>query len=575
MTEKAADELTTTGLRVPRKILIGDLVSGLIMAIVTIPGAIANGVLAGVNPVYGLYTIMTATPIAALFTSSVIMNVDSTSATSLATFDAIGSIPEDEQLAYIVVLGLLVGLFMLIFGFLTLGFVVRFISNSVMTCFLAGLGVLTILGQVGDFTGYYSDASNKVLQFIDALLHITEWDLATVVVGTLTIVLILVFSRTRLEKFSFAIAVVVATLLVALLDPETVAIVSDTSEIPQSLPTPNLPNLSLILSMIPPALTIAIIALVQAAGVSQSIPNPDGDYPDPSGDFRGQGAGNFVMGFFGGIAAGGSLSGTSLIQSIGGRSRWANVFTGIFAAVAVLLIAPFIEAIPMPTLAGLLIVVGFGMIKWPRIETVWHTGRAPAAIMTITFIFTLFTPLQVAVALGVALHILLYVYRSAEAVRIERVVMQEDGTFIEDVAPQELSSGEIVTLMPIGSLFFAGVAEFEEHLPEIGDAHRSVVIFGLRDRDEVGSTFIRIIERYANQLDEKDNKLILAGLNERVMEQLEKTELMELLGEEDLFPVEPRFGAALEKALAAGQAWIDAGPPEDEAARSENKNAAE
>jgi SulP family sulfate permease len=464
---------------------------------------------------------------------------------------------------------------MLIFGFLKLGFVVRFISNSVMTGFLAGLGVLTILGQVGDFTGYYSDASNKVLQFIDALLHITEWDLATVVVGTLTIVLILVFSRTRLEKFSFAIAVVVATLLVALLDPETVAIVSDTSEIPQSLPTPNLPNLSLILSMIPPALTIAIIALVQAAGVSQSIPNPDGDYPDPSGDFRGQGAGNFVMGFFGGIAAGGSLSGTSLIQSIGGRSRWANVFTGIFAAVAVLLIAPFIEAIPMPTLAGLLIVVGFGMIKWPRIETVWHTGRAPAAIMTITFIFTLFTPLQVAVALGVALHILLYVYRSAEAVRIERVVMQEDGTFIEDVAPQELSSGEIVTLMPIGSLFFAGVAEFEEHLPEIGDAHRSVVIFGLRDRDEVGSTFIRIIERYANQLDEKDNKLILAGLNERVMEQLEKTELMELLGEEDLFPVEPRFGAALEKALAAGQAWIDAAPPEDEAARSENKNAAE
>jgi SulP family sulfate permease len=126
-----SEELTTstTGLRVPRKLLVNDVISGLIMAIVTIPGAIANGVLAGVNPVYGLYTIMTATPIAALFTSSVIMNVDSTSATSLATFDAIGGIPEDEQLAYIVVLGLLVGLFMLLFGFLKLGFLVRFISN--------------------------------------------------------------------------------------------------------------------------------------------------------------------------------------------------------------------------------------------------------------------------------------------------------------------------------------------------------------------------------------------------------------------------------------------------------------
>ena len=563
MSEKPASEITTTGLRVPRKLLVNDLVSGLIMAIVTIPGAIANGVLAGVNPVYGLYTIMTATPIAALFTSSVIMNVDSTSATSLATFDAIGGIPENEQLAYIVVLGLLVGLFMLLFGFLKLGFLIRFISNSVMTGFLAGLGVLTILGQVGDFTGFSSEAPNKVFQFIDALFHFSEWDTATALVGSLTIILILILNRTRLKKFSFAMAVVVMTMLIALLQPETVTIVSETSEIPRSLPTPNLPDLSLIPEMILPALTIAIIALVQAAGVSGSIPNPDGDYPDPSGDFRGQGAGNFVMGFFGGIPAGGSLSGTTLIQSIGGKSRWANVFTGIFAIIAVMLIAPFIEAIPMASLAGLLIVIGFGMIKWPRIETVWHTGRVPMVIMIFTFIFTLFTPLQVAVAVGVALHILLYVYRSAEAVRIERIVVQDDGSFVKDVAPEVLSSGEIVALMPIGSLFFAGAAEFEEHLPEIGDAHRSVVIFGLRGRDEVGSTFINIIKRYAIQLEEKDNKLILVGMNERVMEQLEKTELMDLLGEEDLFPEELRYGAALEKALAAAQSWIDAVPPEN------------
>lgn len=182
---------------------------------------------------------MTATPIAALFTSSVIMNVDSTSATSLATFDALGGIPEDEQLAYIVVLGLLVGLFMLLFGFLKLGFLVRFISNSVMTGFLAGLGVLTILGQVGDFSGYHSDASNKVFQLVDALFHISEWDAATAVVGSLTIFLILIINRTRLEKFSFVIAVVLMTVLVALLRPETAAIVSDISEIPRSLPAPN------------------------------------------------------------------------------------------------------------------------------------------------------------------------------------------------------------------------------------------------------------------------------------------------------------------------------------------------
>ena len=151
---------------------------------------------------------------------------------------------------------------------------------------------------------------------------------------------------------------------------------------------------------------------------------------------------------------------------------------------------------------------------------------------------------------------MLYVYQSAEAVRIERMVPTDDGGFTEDAVPDELSSGEIVVLQPIGSLFFAGAAEFEEHLPDVGEAHRGVVIIRLRDRDEVGSTFIRIIERYARSLQAGGNKLMLDGLNERVVEQLEKTDLLELLGEENVFLARPRFGAALNEAVAAAERWI-------------------
>ena len=548
--------MSQTGLRVPRKILINDLVSGLIMAVVNIPGALANGLLAGVNPVFGLYSMIAGTTVAALFTSSVIMNVDSTSATALATLDALSGIPEDQHLQYLVVLGLLVGLFMLVLGFLKLGFLVRFISNSVMTGFLSGLGVLTVLGQVGDVTGYSSEAGNKVIRTIDTILHWREIDLATLAVGLLTIVIILATNRTRLEKYSFLVAVFSTTVMVAVLNPATVAVVGDTTEILRSLPSLNLPDLSLVPAMILPALAIAIIALVQAAGVSGSVPNPDGDYPDPSGDFRGQGAGNIAVGLVGGIPVGGSLSGTFLIQSAGGKSRWANIFTGVFAAIAVLLIARLIEAIPMPTLAGLLIVVGFSMINVPRIQTVWHTGPAPMVIMLITFAATLFAPIQIAVAAGVALHLVLYVFRSAEAVRVERIIPQADGTFTEGVLPEELPSGEIVVLQPIGSLFFAGVAELEEHLPEVGEARRSVVIFRLRDRDEVGSTFIRALERYARALQAGDNKLMLEGLNERVLEQLEETDLLDLIGEENAFLGQPQFGASLRQALAAAEDWV-------------------
>jgi SulP family sulfate permease len=547
------------GLKVPRKTMFGDLIAGLVMALVSIPGGLANGLLAGVNPLYGLFSMIAGTSVAALFTSSVIMNVDSTSATALATFDALSGIPEDQQLVYLVVLGLLVGSFMLVFGILKLGFLVRFISNAVMTGFLSGLGVLTILGQVGDLTGYASDASNKVVRTLDTIIHWRQVDLATLAVGLLTIVIIIAINRTRFEKYSFLVAVLLTTILVAIIDPASIAGVGDIAEIPRSLPSLHLPDLFIIPSLIVPALAIAIIALVTAAGVSGSIPNPDGNYPDPSGDFRGQGAGNLAVGLVGGIPVGGSLSGTYLVQSVGGKSRWANIFTGLFTAAAILLIAPLIESIPMPTLAGVLIVVGFGMINVPRIQTVWHTGTAPMIVMLLTFIATLVVPIQIAVVLGVLLHILVYIFRSAEAVRLERIVPLEDGGFTEGELPVDLPSKEIVILEPIGSLFFAGVAELEEKLPSIGQAKSSVVILRLRDRDEVGSTFIRTVERYTHDLQAQGNLFMLEGINQQVLVQLERTDLLDLIGEHNVYLAQPIFGAALRQALEAAEEWIAQG----------------
>ncbi len=549
--------MSVPGLRVPQKILKSDLVTGLVMAIVNVPGALANGLLAGVNPVYGIYSMIAGTSVAALFTSSVIMNVDSTSATSIATGDFLATISSDEQLGYLVVLGLLVGLFMLLFGFLKLGFLVRFISNAVMTGFLSGLGVLTILGQVGDLTGYYSDAGNKVFKTIDTIIHYKEIDLTTLVLGLLTIAIIVLLSQTRLGRYSFAMALVITTILVFLPVFDSVIIVGDTTDIPSGLPRPNLPDLALIPSMLLPALTISVIALVQAAGVSQSIPNPDGEYPDPSGDFRGQGAANLAVGIFGGIPVGGSLSGTTFIQNLGGLSRWANIFTGVFAAIILLVFASAIEILPLATLAGILIVVGASMISLSRIETVWNTGPIPLTVMGITFVATLFLDLQVAVGVGVVLTFIVYVFRSAEQVRIERVTPQEDGTFIETEVPDQLPSGEILVLQPIGNLFFAGTAEFEEHLPDVGKARNTVVIIRLRDRDEVGSTFIRALDRFVRELQAQENILMLVGLNERVLEQLDKTDLLKEIGEENVFMAEPQFAASLNKALVAANQWLE------------------
>jgi SulP family sulfate permease len=549
--------MSLTQLKIPRKTLLRDMTAGLVMSIITVPGSIANGVLAGVNPIFGLYSTIVGTTVGAFFTSSVIMNVDTTGATALAVGSILLGKPSDMHLEYLVVLVILVGIFQLIFGLLKLGMLTDYISNAVMTGFIAGVAVQAIIGQVGDLTGYYSEVGNKIVRVFDTAVHFREIDIATLGIGLLTMLVILGAERTRLARYAYVMALAAATLAVLVLGLDSVAVVGDTTDIPQALPRFNLPSLSLIGEMIIPALAIAIIGLVQSSGVSQSVPNPDGEYPDSSGDFRGQGIANLATGFFGGLPVGGSLSGTALLRANGGRTRWANIFTGIFSLIMVLLFAKLIEALPVSAIAGLIVMVGISIVNLPRIQTAWHTGSAPTAIMLITFVGTLLMPIHYAVFLGVFLHILLFVFRSAESVRVEQIVILADGRYAETAPPEQVPDGEIIVLQPIGSLFFAGAAKFEDQLPAVGEARGAVVILRLRDRDEVGSTFIRVIERYTHTLQTNGCKLILAGINERVREQLEETDLLDLIGAESVFLSQPGFGVSVERALEAAQVWLD------------------
>ena len=302
---------TTVKRKAPqRENLAADLIAALTFAAVNIPQALATALLATVNPVFGLYTLMIATPVAAIFTSSVFMNVSTTSALAVATGDAVGYLPEDRKAEALIVLVILVGIIQLIFGILKLGSLMRFVSNAVMVGFMTGVAVLIILGQTQDLTGYDSQFSNKILVLADIILHLREIDLATLATGTLTMAMILLFERTPLRKLSYLFAMVVASLFAFALGLDSVALVGDIADIPRSIPLPNLPDLSYIPVMLGSAIAIAIIGLVQGAGVSQSYPNPDGKYPDVSRDFSGQGIANIATGFFQGIPAGGSSAGS-------------------------------------------------------------------------------------------------------------------------------------------------------------------------------------------------------------------------------------------------------------------------
>jgi len=539
-----------------RKNLASDLGAAVTMAIVAIPDAIASALLAGVNPTFGFNALMVGTPIGSLFTSSQFMNIGLTAAMMMAVADGLAGVDSSSIVTALVTLTVLIGAFQLLLGWFKLGVFTRFISNAVMIGFLTGVATVLILGQLGDLTGYQSEYSNKVMQAIDLLLHPTRIDLATTVTGIGTIALILVLARTRLRNYSLAIAVLLSSVAVIFLGLDNVALVGDTNEIVGAIPLPALPDLSMVRSLLLPAFAIGLLGLIQAAGISQTIPNPDGEYPDPSGDFTGQGVANLVSGFFQGLPLGGSLGGTGIVISGGAKSRWANVFMGLLVGVFVLLFANQVENVAIPAVAAVLIVAGFGTFNFEAIKDIRDVSRSSMVVMGATFLATLVLPIQEAILVGIVLSILDFVYTSSQDVQVVELVATDDGDFETHPAPEKLADNSLTVLYSWGTLFFAGARTLEALLPQAKEAQRAVVILRMHGRTQIRSTFIIVLERYAQKLQANGGKLILSGVSEKVKEQLDKTETTETIPDNDIFMATNKLGESTKAAIEAANLWL-------------------
>ena len=541
---------------------IADLTAGLTTGIANIPDAMASSILAGVNPVQGLYAIMIGTPLGAIFGSSAFMNVAVTSALAITAGSALAGYSTEVRAVAISTLALLAGLMMVVAGLLRFGRLLRFVSNSVVIGFLTGVSINVILSQLGDFTGYSSEYTNNAAKAVDTLFHPNQINLQATAIGLLTVFGILLFDRTRLRNFSMLFGMVLGSLALIILGWSSVQQVSDVATIPTSIPMPKLPDISLVPALWMDALALAIIALVQGAGVSKSYPNPGNVYPDSSRDFIGQGAANLGASLFQGIPIGGSVSRTALNISSGAKSRWANIFSGLLVVAAVLLFSRAVSLAAMPAMAGLLIVAGFQSIKRERFADVWSTGWVPRIVMLITLALTLLIPLQRAVFAGVLLSILAQFFiTSSHEVRLVQLVINPDGSVTEKPAPSELASNAITLLQVYGNMTFAGAETVEQFLPKAGDAVRPVVILRLRAQEGIGSTFVTVLERYSQQIKAAGGKLMVAGVNSKVKGQLDRTETTaDILGAENVFIATSTLGVSTRAAYQAAQRWLDIEP---------------
>jgi len=536
---------------------VADLVASLVNGISNVPDGLVTAMMVGVNPVHGLYSSVVAPTLGGLTSSSQLMIVANTVAASVFAGQAISGVPEEQRLTALFTFGILAGIALIIFGLLKFGRLMKYISYPVMRGFMYGVGLLLILGESSGLVGYTPEGSNAITQFIDMIVNIGSWNWSAVLVSVVTLAAMILLRRTPLKLFASIIALVTGTLIVTIFGFDSVQIVQDISAIPRGLPEFSLPNLSIITpQLIFSAIALAAVIAVQGVGVSQMSENPDESPIDPSRDMIAQGVANVGSGLFSGIPVGGSIGSTALNMTLGATSRLASILAGGWMLAIILIFPGLVEQIPMPALASLIMVAGFGAINVQDSISILRSGWSAILGFVVTMLCVLLFSIPIAVAVGVVLSILFYFVTAAADVTVSHHY-RKDGSIAVKEAPEQLASNEATVLAVEGSLFFAGAQTFKEKLPKAGDAENAIVIIRLRNQSQMGATLIDILDDYADDLKENGGKLYLTGLDDEQFNYLRSSGKLKRYEEVEVFKETDIIGESTEQAFAHATEWLE------------------
>lgn len=539
-----------------------DVTAGMVTGLFSIPEGMAYASIAGFNPVAGLYAGVVPPILGSLTAPTVLMVTTLTSAIALTGQSVLSGAGLDPHAGgNIAALTLMVGAAMLLMGVLRLGAVLSFVSNAVMTGFSTGIALQIITGVLKDATGYQPSGHNKLLQLWNWLVGVGHWQLAPTLVAVATVaVWACARAVRRLESVALLIAMVLVSVVVAILGTN-VELVRGIAHIPAALPSFSAPTWSAMPHLVGGALSVALVALAQAAGVAPSLPNPDGSRSSVNGDFASQGLANLGGGLFQALPSGGSLSRTGVAAGAGAKTRWTGVISGVFLALIVLVAGKLAEQIPMPVIGGLILVIG-GELIWGKrsdIALVRRTSLLSTAAMLVTFAATTQLPLQQAIVLGAVLSLLLYCVQAARQSRLVALERDADGTWAttEGPLPTVLPPGRVTVLSYEGTNFFAELPRLEAHLPRVDGARDAVLVLVMRTAPDVpSSAILKLLRRYASTLHAQGGRLVLAGVQPPLAALLQRTGISAQLGEGGVIPAEPALLAPLDRAADEATAWI-------------------
>jgi SulP family sulfate permease len=519
-----------------------DLIAGLTNAVIVLPQGVAFAMIAGMPPIYGLYTAMVPPIIAGLFGSSRHLISGPTTAISIVVFATLSPLAEPGSPEFIrlaLTLTFLAGAYQLILGLARMGALVNFVSHSVVVGFTAGAAILIATSQLKHYFSVHIPAGESFLHTWQGLfeqIHQINWSVTAVATGTLLSGVAFMIFKPRWP--GMLLAMIIGSLLAYALGSESAGI-KLVGQLPQSLPPLSLPNFSLgSLKMLGSgALAVAMLGLVEAVSIARSVGLKSGQRINGNQEFIGQGLANLMGSFFSSYASSGSFTRTGVNYTAGAVTPLAAVSAAISLAVIVLLIAPLTAYLPVAAMAGILLIVAYRLIDMHHIRNIVRTSKRETAVLLTTFLATLFVQLEFAIYVGVMLSLVFYLMRTARPRLVSLV--PEPNTHARRMAPdRELPSCPQLKIVRIdGSLFFGAVDHvqntlqaFSETYPE--QKHLLIIANGVNFIDIAGA---EMLVQEAERRRTLGGGLYLAKVKKEICAVLQRGGYLKAFGEENIF----------------------------------------
>ena len=526
-----------------------DLLAGIIVGIVALPLAIAFGIASGVTPEKGIITAIVAGLIVSVLGGSKVQIGGPTGAFIIIIYGII------QQYGFegLTIATLMAGVFLIMFGVLHLGTIIKYIPYPIVVGFTSGIALTIFTTQIKDLFGLTmqsvpSDFVEKWIAYIGSMPTIDPWS-AAVGIGSVALIAIWpkLARRSVLSKLPGSLIAIIVMTVAALLLKQyagitTIETIGDRFSISNVLPEAQMPALSwdTIKGLVSPAITIAILGAIESLLSATVADGVIGDRHSSNTELIAQGVANLASPLFGGIPATGAIARTMTNINNGGRTPVAGIIHAAVLLLIFLFLMPLAQYIPMACLAGVLVIVSYNMSGWRSFFSIMKNPKSDVIVLWVTFLLTVIFDLTVAIEVGLICACLLFMRRMAETTDVK--VISEEINPAEEESDFQLGNLEHLTIPEgvevyeiNGPYFFGAGNKFEEIMGALGRGGRPKVrIIRMRKVPFVDSTGIHNLTNLCLMSQREGIQVVLSGVNERVQAVLHKAKFDELVGSDNI-----------------------------------------